>query len=156
MTNKQTKRLMEYIKHSGEKAIILDSESDALFVMLPLDEYEELTGESGNDDFDLSGNNDLDFNTWAGGGDAPNLASDFIDNNLSLDDKKDKEKESDGLNDLEAFSAIEPQADAPGKPASKLEDFSTDNQNDAVLSEESLSDVMHEEEEEKFYLEPIE
>lgn len=156
MTNNQTKRLMEYIKRTGEKVVVLDAESDALFVMLPLDEYEELAGEGGgNSDFDLNGNDDLDFNSWAGGEDAPNLAS---DSDADLFAKKEKE-EAENINDFENFATV-PSAVSSAKvepnqiPEPQI--MPLESQNNAVLSQETLSDVPHEEEEEKFYLEPIE
>ena len=133
MNNEQLQRTLRLLRRTGDRGIVLDPGSDEVFVLMDADTYEEMLG--GTEPMPSAGNDNLD----------------------------DYESVED-ITPAVPEAAKTPAAVAESKEAglSKL-NFSEnwDAKKSAVVSEESLADVPHEEEaepaeEEKFYLEPIE
>jgi hypothetical protein len=151
MKNNQLDRLMNLIHKTGDRMVVLDRETDEVVVMMSLDEYENLRdmpNNSGGEDFFV-----------------PSSGDDFF-SKLS-DEEKDKDvknNENDKIFEDDSMSRVdEPIFAAPArikapetKPASfdLADDWSLNNNNAKTSPEESLADVPAEEEE-KFYLEPV-
>ena len=142
MNNEQLQRTLRLLRRTGDRGIVLDPGSDEVFVLMDADTYEEMLG--GTEPMPSAGNDHLD---------------DYV-----LDDLGHIDESVENITPAVPEAAKTPAAVAESKEAglSKL-NFSEnwDAKKSAVVSEESLADVPHEEEaepaeEEKFYLEPIE
>lgn len=145
MNNRHLKKTLQLIRRTGDKGIIIDEESDELFVLMDVNAYEKM------------------------------LPTVPVPPNDHMDDARSEETPDDfALNDLieaegrqsqiTAESVIPPKKVPPSPTVSGTEASTdvnfTENwplQQVNILSEESLADVPHNgEEEEKFYLEPVE
>lgn len=145
MNNEHFQRVLRLISRTGDKGFIVDEIKEQMFAVMNIESYEKML--------------------------------DQIDT-AQLSGPQKEEEEEDGLADYvlddilqieESRKAVEPAvpeipktAVLPRKPAKKLE-FSENLgeeeslKDNATAPEESLSDVPHDEEdEEKFYLEPVE
>ncbi|MFA6105987.1 MAG: hypothetical protein WC725_05360 [Patescibacteria group bacterium] len=141
MNNLQLQRTLRLLRRTGDRGIVLDTESDEVFVLMDADAYEKMLpgvtglhpqkkeeGEPGLDDYEL-------------------------------DDLLEIAEKQKAATEIEKITPVEPKpATVPAAPSKKL-NFSENwvAEKTPILSEESLADVPHEEEEEeKFYLEPVE
>lgn len=178
MNSNQLKRLLNLIKKTGDRLVVADKESDDIFVLMNLEDYEDLS--------DVTDENfSRDFK------DRPELAEhspavltdeEMVDEiNSDIADWSDSQKNLAAERTLEDFgvtgaaekkedavdAALEIKDKAPIKGAQSmpsLNDVLSDDKyrkrefNDAPrkgwVDEEDLSDVPAEEEE-KFYLEPV-
>ncbi len=161
MTNNQLQRVIRLIKKTGDKAVVLDPASDEVLVLMSLDKYEDLACEAdwcGPDHPKTNDRESFEFD------------NDSFDNNPFTEDNLQTSPPLSSAN--EDFSGFEPEfsadeateretlptiastVDASQKTALQ---FSPNwAENNATPAEENLADIPHEEEEEKFYLEPIE
>ena len=132
MNNEQLKRTLGLLRRTGDRGIVLDPGSDEVFVLIDADSYEKILGV--NQPTTPSGDGFEDY---------------VLDDLLDMEERREKP--------VEIRSNSEKPSETP-KKEQKLS-FTDDwaNKKNAILSEESLSDVPHEEEEEeKFYLEAVE
>jgi hypothetical protein len=139
MNNIQLQRTLRLLRRTGDRGIVLDTESDEVFVLMDADAYEKMLpetvglnpekdGESGLDDYEL-------------------------DDLLEIAEKQKTGIENEKSEENKIKTTLTPVA--PDKKLNFSEDWAA--KKNPILSEESLSDVPHEEEEEeKFYLEPVE
>lgn len=139
MQNEQLRRTLKVMRRTGDKAFVMDMDSDEVFVLMPVDSYEDLLDQTETTPpFD---NNDNDAGAWPSFDDVP--LDDFV-------------PPAPAPMASESFSSKKKNIPVP---ASEPLDFSQpwDKVGDSsLLSEESLADVPNDEEEEKFYLEPVE
>ena len=182
MNNTQFKRLIKLVKRTGDKLVVFNENDSAASVLMPLDEYENLLGPDFGDDFDPA---DLPPFGFGGGSDEIKFDSDDDDDedNYYNEDDDDDEEENEftvwdeerhpwddtreenlsrnslewGENDFKTndHSAIQQIAEAEQMKAAETAENLAYTPLPA-LDEQSLADVSHEEEEEKFYLEPVE
>lgn len=137
MKDRQLNRLLRLVRRTGEKLVILDKESDAAMVLMDLDDYENSLN-----DFEPEETTD----SWT----RPEMLeradpdSDFWRFNPGADDELEPEEEE------MAFEREQ----MPVPEAEKVDNLPEVSQN--VTQEENLADVPAQEEEEKFYLEPVE
>lgn len=151
MTNEHLQRVLRLIKKTGDKGFIIDPEADDMFVLMDVDSYEKILGT-----------------------DSP-----------AAPEVKEPESELDDyvLDDIieveERHRKAAPAEEAPVEPTrlsgndlyknlpaqlrkkfefSAASDWRADDKKPNAVSseEESLADVPHDEDEEKFYLEPVE
>ncbi len=141
MNNVQLQRTLRLLRRTGDRGIVLDTESDEIFVLMDADAYEQMLPSRKNTKNPTAGTDALD-----------------IDEDYVLDDLLDiEESKKSGLTEKNFESSGEKSTFnlTKDEKLSFTEDWA--EKKSAVLSEESLSDVPHEEEEEeKFYLEPVE
>ena len=134
MNNEQLKRTLGLLRRTGDRGIVLDPGSDEIFVLLDADDYErildkKLPTKDGGDGFE-----------------------DYVLDDL-LDIEEKRKTNSDAR--LESIPELKEQISNEKQKLSFAEDWV--NKKKPILNEESLTDVPHEgEEEEKFYLEPVE
>lgn len=147
MNEKQLDRALRLVKRTGDKLLVADRDSDEVFAIMNLDDYENLlAGEAVWDEMseeDMMNKVNRDIASWR--------------SHHQTEDWDDLTKEDDWTAPAEAAPAgeIPPEPDIePITPEDALitpaEPHSADNSTEEV----SLSDVP-EEEEEKFYLEPV-
>ena len=159
MNNDQLNRLLRLIQITNDKAIVVDAATDEMVVMLPLDLYESMIDSNSNGLLagqEREAANDLTSDS----GDQITL-DDTGDDDLSDLDFLDNDRSSDFHS---PFLPIEPMAEAelhsrfsiPRQRLNFAEDWAPLSTLSALESEENLDDVPHDEEEEKFYLEPVE
>ena len=140
MNNSQLQRTLRLLRRTGDRGIVLDPESDEVFVLMDADSYEKmLPSSAGNHPQKDDGEEGLD---------------DYVlDDLLEIEEKQKTPKEE------EKIASVPPKPVAAAPVTDEKLKFSEDwaAKKNPILSEESLSDVPHEEEEEeKFYLEPVE
>ena len=150
MTTTQLNRLIRLLKKTGEKTMVLDQASDEILVLMPFEAYEDLLAEA------ECGPNDDPYDDAVD----PNFFSEpshpvFSDQD---DDSMANEFESAQGTEREIMKSEPPSVASSEKETKRSLDFSDSwsKHNSPILPEESLTDVPHDEEEEKFYLEPVE
>jgi hypothetical protein len=131
MKNTQINRVIGLVRKTGDRVVVMDQETEEVLVMMRLDEYENL----------------MDF-ALPGGGDGPEPEYEAWD---------DVELPDDTMDETEPVVASQQKTPEPDAPEKKL-DFSEDwtEKTDSNGTEEDLSDVPADEEEPRFYLEPVE
>jgi hypothetical protein len=162
MDNHQLNRILRLVKRTGDKFVVLDKATDAAQVLMSLDSYEDLLGPDFGDDFnprdippfDGSDNFKLDENDEDG------------DDEAEFADWTDSEMPKRSYSDTSLDWGDDDFADDDRRTIQEIAEAehmkAVDEEHEAGLAsfppaaEESLSDVPHEEEEEKFYLEPVE
>ena len=176
MQEKQLNRIMRLVRNTGDRLVILDRESDETMVMMNLDEYENLI--QGGCDCDCE--DDPDGEEWPAGDDddEEDELDEFVDawERKSKDVRPDEpihletpETVEEAFEPLEEFEiaepVVEPMTEEPVAPEVPLVTNPVKTQPlhsgsmasvAAILSEEPLGDVPHEEVEEPFLLEPVE
>ncbi len=142
MKDEQLNRILRLIKKTNDKFVVLDKASDDAHMIMSLDSYEDL----------------IDGNELDSGGSVPPIDPENGDDNFAPDTAQDDSSDAEpDFSNLEIIKDELPEhRDAPR--ATEPLDFSGNwaTHNTAAPVEESLADVPHEEEEEKFYLEPVE
>lgn len=160
MTPTQLNNLLRFIKRTGDKAIVLDQASDESFVLLPFASYERLaeTYDELWEDDDADGEYNAYQNasawhdpfSWG----AP-VESSKPDGQLSAEEKA----ELDAVFSSDEAAEIEPPLprQAPGERQLEFDgNWAPEGAAALEPAQDSLSEIPHEEEEEKFYLEPVE
>lgn len=149
MNNEQLQRMLRLLRRTGDRGLIPDNESDEIFVLMNADAYEGMLdkSESGVKPDDFQNLDDLDDYS--------------LDEILEAEEKRSEEENRLYSEFVRSASQKNPKPFAKPifQPKKKL-DFSenwTEKQPSSLINEESLSDVPDDgEEEEKFYLEPVE
>jgi hypothetical protein len=184
MKQKQLKRIFNIIREMGDRLIVADNESDEIFVIMNLDEYENLAGVE-NDDFatpDFNFEPRDSFESFEPVGDflADDILSDEdalgkINNDIAewrvAEQKKEEEQMAEDLaetakeNEPAVFEASGPKMANRFTPMAHLSDVLSDEKylkrefDDSprvkAIDEEDLADVPAEADQ-KFYLEPVE
>ena len=151
MHNNQLNRLLKLVKRTGDRLVVLDKETESTVVMMEVDEYEKLL-DGGPKLEDMSEEDILDkINREVAIWREKNIANSAIveneDDFLTTENNITEEKK-----EKTDFSPVLSQKN------SDVADVAIEN-NDAVspivTAEEDLSDVPKDDEEEKFYLEPV-
>lgn len=176
MKQKQLKRIFSIIRETGDRLIVADSESDDIFVIMNLDEYENLTG-AGSDDYkhyDFGAEPRDSFDSFGPADEflseeeALEKINDDVAEWRAAEQKKEEERLAEDL--AETAMDNEPAAPSP-KAAQRLSPMAhlsevlsdekylkrefDDSPRVKAIDEEDLSDVPAEAEQ-KFYLEPVE
>lgn len=162
MKSAHLNRLIGIMSRTGEKAFVVDPASDDVLVLMSLDEYESFVDGKNNvlpqfpfDDDALS--EEISFDTDAGDA-LDDVGTDFE----AMEARAFAKAETASDDDLEFDAMAEGTEHDPARTSVRVQDspleFSSDwaAHNSRTTSEESLSDVPHDEEEEQFYLEPVE
>ncbi|PIT87971.1 MAG: hypothetical protein COU31_00195 [Candidatus Magasanikbacteria bacterium CG10_big_fil_rev_8_21_14_0_10_40_10] len=172
MNSKQIDNLFRLMRLTSDRAIIPDTESERLFVIIDGSEYEQIIGHKssllGLSEEDMMNRINKDIALWRAQNSSENL--DWYEGNDYGSVSKDK-----GLPQSDFDSFVKEETPPEKKPEIfdyEVEDplyfenvesennFSTggplEQQFDSVDSEESLSDIHQEDESDKFQLEPIE
>lgn len=162
MKDAQLDRLFKLVKKTNDRLVVLDKETDFVTVMVPLDDYEKLIDGGEAPDLDEGG-----FYPDSGPDDEPPTppTEDFAAD-LPEEEGEEQAPEEPVLPPEPSYTRIalaekQDEAERHGsvpvyKPGEKTLDFSGNwaAENAKPITEEDLSDVP--EEEEKFYLEPVE
>lgn len=148
MQNSQINRVIKLVRRTGDKAVIMDNESDSVMMLMDLDAYEKILENSGRvetlTEEELMDRINRDVAVWR-----------------AYNDKERSEK----LVDEEVVEQKPMAKSAPimeekrpilAKNNSFVPVEDADLGRTPILPEESASDIVAEEEEEKFYLEPVE
>lgn len=139
MNNAQLQRTLRLLRRTGDRGIVLDSESDEVFVLMDADSYEKMLPTSAVQKNDKDGDGFEDY---------------VLDDLLDIEEKRapsEAEHAEIAKKDIVKTTAGSNFGQTP------KQDEVVEVEKNPILSEESLSDVPHdEEEEEKFYLEPVE
>lgn len=170
MKSSQLSRILNLVRRTGDKFVILDQETDEAFSVMRLSDYERLL-DGTSPVRDLSEEEiwekvDRDLNEWRvshpfyDGGDWENEKRNEQETDWEknwADEADEKEEEIEEIDEANDFSpepeetneeeVLEPQVVPLKQEETPLES--------AMTKEEDLSDVP-EDEEEKFYLEPVE
>lgn len=179
MKNSQLNRVLSLIRHTGDRIVVMDPKNDDIVVLMPVNEYESLIGakkteptlrENMKCDMDWDEDEDEDedkseeememeedlgeprFTT------PPHLRTNHLSNNASAKqrDPWTEEKTFDYKNNTrpESTTFVSPTTPEEGL---NFDDYDWSKEEGVSLNEEELHDIPEEEEEEeKFYLEPIE
>ena len=154
MQNSQLQRLLNVMRKTNDKTIVLDNETEQMFVLMNLDSYEDMLD---RDDF---------VNPLGGSDDDDDMDEYLLDDTLH-EAEKSQENQTSALDISNIFSSTGESEEAKKVELTKnvnlakssedlTSNWAINNRATPVLSEENLTDVPHEEEEEKFYLEPVE
>ncbi len=148
MQNSQINRVIKLVRRTGDKAVIMDNESDSVMMLMDLDAYEKMLENSGRvetlTEEELMDRINRDVAVWR-----------------AYNDKERSEK----LVDEEVVEQKPMAKSAPvmeekrpilAKNNSFIPTEDADLGHTPILPEESAGDIVAEEEEEKFYLEPVE
>lgn len=141
MKNEQLRRLLELLRRTGERLIVADSESDEIFVLMNLSDYEKMAGD---------GNQPSLF------GRAENFSADDPDDDFNFVSDFQPGKESDGRANGWPAGNFRPGKMTPLSDVLKDMDFLKENPDISPIINEEPLDNLPEDEEEKFYLEPVE
>lgn len=157
MKPQQLDKLLRLIKRTGDKCVILDRDSDETFALMSLDEYEYLlNGVDELDEMDEDGlwsKIDNDVSRWRekhegeGVEELPKLPS--VDDGWTPATEPVVTESMDLLEDLPEEKPAEPEILPITEPGQQVEPT-----NNITSDEIPLHDVP-EDEEEKFYLEPV-
>lgn len=143
MQNSQINRVIKLVRKTGDKVVLMDNESDAVMMLMELDAYEKMLSSTPQPveqltEEELMERINRDVAVWRAYNDKQQQET--IDKVLEKNELKPLVKAKN--------TVVEPVSDVSEKPA---ENFSG-----AIGREDSASDIVAEEDEEKFYLEPIE
>jgi hypothetical protein len=155
MQNSQLNRVMQLIKRTGDKMAILDNETDAVLMVMELGAYEkmlqhptdEVQGIEKLTEEELMEKINKDVALWRAYNDKERL------------DKIDEEEVLEKKVPFRPMSAAPVEAEKRpivAKTMPLAEDASQPSQANRMDAEESVADIASEEDEEKFYLEPVE
>jgi hypothetical protein len=189
MKNSQLNRVLQLVRHTGDRMVVLDPETDDVMVMMRLPEYEDLIGSKETEP--TLGENLNRFSPkekyekdWSGLAnftteEDEDMDSDFGEETRLVTRPRSKEDSFTPISEIKNLKNEYPwdeyekkSSRATKKPTDSLSAFKSpdDSLNDALnfddydwnkeegvsLNEEDLRDIPEEEEEEKFYLEPVE
>ncbi len=156
---------MRLVRNTGDRLVILDRESDETMVMMNLDEYENLLEggcdcgcDDGNDDWGREDDEVEINNDWVEHEEKINHPDASLDDSISAPDAEIDLPTDYAEPDVPPAEepTISPLPDTIIKSEVRpLRSGSMDSIG-AILNEEPLSDVPHEEAEEPFLLEPVE
>lgn len=151
MQQSQINRVVKLIKKTGDKVVLMDNESDAVMMLMDIDSYEallakpaviqpEVSVETLTEE-ELMEKINKDVAVWRAHNDKERLETidKVLEKNTFLDESPNKKE--DYLRSAQSVHAE--QGVGLGKPVEKV-------------LEDSAADIEDEEEEEKFYLEPVE
>lgn len=155
MQNNQLNRLLQLINRTGDRLVVLDRDTDATVVMMEVDEYEKLLN-GGPRLEDMSESDILDkINREVAVWREKNMANEVstaVEEDLEdlapvsdVDTAENTVKEPEYVEDLANISQKEVKKE-PEEPITV---------NPIAGPEEELKDVLHDGEEEQFYLEPV-
>lgn len=150
MKTTQLNRVINLIARTGDKAIVMDRDTDEVLVMMSLENYEDLLDGAEPADFakdwededgDLEPEFGNDIASWAAANDRPRCSGEC---------KHEKEL----VKHLDEVATPEP---APVKMADHTLEFGDDWVKKEInkSGEESLAEVPNDEDENQFYLEPV-
>jgi len=135
MKNSQLNKVLNLVKRTGDKMIILDNETDNAMVMMDIEAYEKiLSNQSSLEDLNeeqLLERINRDISIWR-----------------SYNEKENEALSASESDDAKFIKLAEKDAEEPSA--------STEVQAIPKIEEEDLKNISEDEEEEKFYLEPIE
>ncbi len=142
MKNNQINRVINLVRKTGDRVVVMDQETEEVLVMMRLDEYENLM------DFALPGGESgpmPDFESW-----------DHEAEGMVAGDESDEQSFdlADHAAELKSREAVAPVAAVNEKKLEFSEDW--EKPVSTNVPEEDLSDVPEDEEEPRFYLEPVE
>lgn len=140
MKANQLNQILRVVRHTGDRVVVVDPETDDVVVLMPFSEYEAMLHEPFDSVHDF-------FET------GDDSAAGFSDEVGSLVfEEKHKEKPINSR-----YNAVKKHASVPQQTESlEFDDEAWSSESGNFLAEESLKDVPEDEVEEKFYLEPIE
>lgn len=150
MQSEQFKKIMRLMRRTNEKVLVADESSDEVVVMMPLETYEDLLDgfEPCDCDCEKSGLDDgLDFDDEVAEG------AELVEDPAEMVDEL-TELPEDVTTDIDV-EKLEEKSEELAKKISEKVDISDWNTDDKTTTEETLSGIAEEEEEEKFYLEPV-
>lgn len=172
MKNSQLNRVLKLVRRTGDRMVIMDPETDDVVVLMRLPEYEDLLGVY-NEESDKNSRDPFVFNDdatqlWRDedrsmeddlGEEESEFVSDgtdFYSPGTIFNKKNDRYPWEDGAIDFDEKKEkyVEKKLNEH-KDELNFDDYDWNKEEGIPFNEEDLSDV-HEEEEEKFYLEPVE
>jgi len=146
MKKNQLNKVISLIARTGDKALVMDRETDEVIVMMPLDKYEELLDEAEASEI----LEDEEGGIFGESDDTPH-----VENNFPWEQVWDKEApEEDKVLQEDIKAAKEDSVALPDHALEFAEDWAAEGKR-PVAPEESLADVPAEDED-RFYLEPVE
>jgi len=155
MKNNQLNRVINLVRRTGDRVVVMDAETDEVLVLLRLKEYEEIIDSSEEMADELAidedeGEDESDILT------ASEFGHDFfVDDDADVKIPDRGEIEIKPVSSAPVPSASNPSSAGSWNPAFGL-NLSVEPERTKILSEESLEDIPGDGEEEKFYLEPVE
>ena len=165
MNNSQLDRVLRLVRRTGDHCLIFDRETDTPAVVVSLDEYERGLDRDGRlsemSESEMLNKINRDIATWKeihghdDFEDELNEGEEFTNENYSPSEKFNSEEElSEPTNSPTVEFDLETPVAMPVEPkfetVENVADFS-----EKTVHEEILSEVESDEEEEKFYLEPV-
>ncbi|MBP6859675.1 MAG: hypothetical protein KBC69_03600 [Candidatus Magasanikbacteria bacterium] len=148
MKNSQIDRVIKLVRRTGDKVVLMDNESDAVMMLMELGSYEKMLANSEGveklTEEELMEKINRDVAIWRASNDRERLET--FD---SILEKSPISREN---------SVVPPVTAPADRFAQEAPEpsFSTPKQPTNISREESASDIIAEEDEEKFYLEPVE
>lgn len=144
MNNKHLQRTLSILKRTGDKGIIIDGESDELFVLMGVDAYEKmLPAEGVHEPKEPFVNNSTDeFEDYV------------LDDLIETEERSETSKE---IVPVDFELGLKQEKVSVSNSSTPTFEIPIREEKSDNTTEESLADVPHDgEEEEKFYLEPVE
>lgn len=148
MKNSQIDRVVKLVRRTGDKVVLMDNESDAVMMLMELGSYEKMLANSEGveklTEEELMEKINRDVAVWRAYNDRERL-----ENFDAILEKSPISREN---------SAVSPIVTPADHFAEEIpeQSFSVPKQPTNISREESASDIIAEEDEEKFYLEPVE
>lgn len=148
MKNSQIDRVIKLVRRTGDKVVLMDNESDAVMMLMELGSYEKMLANSESveklSEEELMEKINRDVAVWRAYNDQERLETfDAILEKSPISRENPAVAPTSIPTDHFVEEVPEPSFSAPKQPTS-------------ISREESASDIIAEEDEEKFYLEPVE
>ena len=177
MKNSQLNRVLKLVRHTGDRMVVMDPETDEVVVMMLLPEYEDLIGAK-----ETASSLSENLNTYTSPNEftadwdeelLPELEdSDMEDLDEEIDQRKNYKQAPTGLSEVQNWKQTYPWEEdkkprtISSSPTTKkivasddslnFDDYDWNKEEGISFNEESLTDLPEDEEEERFYLEPVE
>lgn len=148
MQNSQINRVIKLVRRTGDKAVIMDNESDSVMMLMDLDAYEKILENSNGvetlTEEELMDRINRDVAVWRAYNDKERseklVDEEIVEQKPAVKSAPIMEEKRPVLAKNTGFAPVEDRG----------------LNSTPILPEDSASDILAEEEEEKFYLEPVE
>lgn len=143
MQNSQINRIIKLVRKTGDKVVLMDNESDAVMMLMELGAYEKMLSNTPQPveqltEEELMERINRDVAVWR-----------------AYNDKQQQET-IDKVLEKNELKPLNKAKNTPAELVSEMPEKPTETFSGAIDREDSASDIVAEEDEEKFYLEPIE
>ena len=156
MNNSQLDRVLRLVRRTGQQCVVFDREQDAGLVVMDLDKYEKMLDNADGvrdlSETDMLDKINRDLSLWREKHESESAAELAEALDFNADNSKNYESSEPQTSPISPEPEFQSEVEKPLNLAENSDDLTADS----VADEVNLSDIPHDNEEEEFYLEPIE